>query len=125
VLKESGPWRLTLTEEELTSYLALNSQGLPFRDVIAWFTQGRIRFTAQLDAWGRPKVQGQISLTCNQGKLQVQLQVVTVNGQPLPRLLLASLEQAANDALTDAQVPVRIEQVVVTEGSALVVGSVR
>jgi len=125
VLKESGPWRLTLTEEELTSYLALNSQGLPLRDVMVWLTQGHIRFTAQLDAWGRPKVQGQISLTCNQGKLQVQLQVVTVNGQPLPRLLLASLEQAANDALTDAQVPVRIEQVVVTEGSALVVGSVR
>lgn len=125
MLKESGPWRLTLTEEELTSYLALNSQGLPLRDVMVWLTQGHIRFTAQLDAWGRPKVQGQISLTCNQGKLQVQLQVVTVNGQPLPRLLLASLEQAANDALTDAQVPVRIEQVVVTEGSALVVGSVR
>jgi len=124
-LGERGPLRLTVTEEELTSYLALNSQSLPLRDITVWLTQGHICFAAQLDVWGRPKVQGQLGLTCSQGKLQVQLQVVTVDGRSLPRLLLASMEQAANDALMDAQVPVRFEQVVMTEGSALIVGSVR
>ena len=119
-LQGRGPLYVSVTEEELTSYLALNLQGLPLRCLAVWFTQGQMRFSAQLDAWGQPEIRGHLGLACSKGKIQVCLIQATLNGQPLPRFLLASVEEAANDALADAQVPLRVERISLNEGSVLV-----
>jgi hypothetical protein len=122
-LDEPGPFRLTLTDEELTSYLATDAPNDTIDDVAIWLTPNQVHLAGQLRAWGQHRIQAVLTLIPYEGTLRVGIQRGLLDGRPLPRFLLASLEKAINDALADAASPVEIDQVLVSEGSVLIVGT--
>ena len=124
-LRGQGPVRIVVTEDELTSYLNLNLQRAPVRELSVWFTPGGIYVRAKVRAWHEPTLQALLTLTLRNGAPQVQVHWAALNGQPLPRLLLASVQEAANDALAHAHSPLRVEQVVLGEGLMVITGSTR
>lgn len=123
-LQTPGPLRLDLTEEELASYFSFNSSGLPLVDLVIRVNQGQIWFWARIDIWSRPVIHGRLSLTCDEGKIQIRLDQTWLSGRRLPRFLLASIEKAANDALSDIQLPLQIERIVLDDGIVSVSGTV-
>jgi len=122
-LRTQGPVRVVITEAEATSYLALNLQDVPIRNLSVWFTLGEIHLWAKARAWHEPTLQMLLTVTSAGGRPQVDVRRATLNGRPLPRFLLASLQEATNDALADAHSPLQVKQVALGEGFMIVVGS--
>jgi hypothetical protein len=113
--------QLLTSEEEFTSYVAQALQDSSAHDALVWFTPGQIHFVVQV-RWHRDyALQGIIVPACRDGKVQLQLDRATLDGFALPRLLTASIAQATNDALADAQSSLWIERVVPGEGNLLII----
>jgi hypothetical protein len=123
-LQTPGPLHLNLTEEELTSYLALNAQSLPLEAPTLRLIQGQLWFWAKIAVWSHPVICGELNLTCDKGQIRVHLNQAWLNGQRLPRFLLASVEQAANDALADIQLPLQVEHISIGDGTMVITGTV-
>lgn len=124
VLSRDGPFQIAVSEEELTSYLAIETDTSPLHDPRVWFIQQRILFMARIDALGQQALRATLTLGCKDGKLQIAFESAELNGKPIPRFVLASLQKAINDALTDAHLPMRIEQVTWEEGRLILEGLV-
>lgn len=122
-MRDSGPFRLLISEVELTSYAALNLRGTEIRKIAIWFTQGRICLSAQFDLWGPRTIKAMLIATCRDDSIQIDVQKATLDGRLLPRFILASIQDAANDALADAHLSVRVKQIVLGEGFALIAGT--
>jgi len=122
-LRIQGPVRVVITEAEATSYLVLNLQEAPIRDLAVCFTPGEIHLWAKVRAWREPTLQMLLTVTSARGRPQVDVRGATLNGRPLPRFLLASLQEATNDALSDAHSSLWVEQVMLGEGLMILVGS--
>jgi hypothetical protein len=123
ILDEPGPFQLAFTDEELTSYLATYAPSDTIREMVVWLTPAQVHLAGQLLALGQHRVQAVLTLTPHGGALRIGIRQGLLDGKPLPRFLLASLEKAVNDALADAASPVRIEQVLISEGSMLITGT--
>jgi len=122
-LRTRGPIRIVITEDEATSYLDLNLKDAPVHDLSVWFTPGRIHLSAKVRACGEARLQALLTVTSPDGAPQVQVHAASLDGHQLPRILVASLEEATNDALADAHYPLWVEQVVLGEGFMVVTGS--
>jgi len=122
-LRTRGPIRIVVTEDEATSYLDLNLKDAPVHDLSVWFTPDGIHLSAKVRAWREARLQALLTVTCPDGVPQVQVHGAFLDGHPLPRILLASLEEATNDALADAHYPLKVERVVLGEGFMVVTGS--
>jgi hypothetical protein len=120
-LEQSGPVRLLVTEEELTSYLALSLSGSPFSDLQVRLVPGALVVSAQLQvpqlgALGHHHLQGTLT-TAHRGEvLRINLQQGLLDGRPLPRFLLASLEEAVNDLWAEAGLSLHLQQITLGEG---------
>jgi hypothetical protein len=112
--------RLSLTEEELTSYLALNAEGTPLSQVTAWFSQGQVHLSARLRCCGAPHLRAALAFVPDGGRLQVHVTQFSLFGRPLPGFLRASIEEALNDALADASSPLQVDQVQFGERTAVI-----
>ena len=107
---------LTLTEEELSSYLTehLEPAGVIRQQI--WLGEGKVTFESELAALGGHRLLGALQATCLEGMPQIQLDTLTVDGHRLPRMLLASIEAMANDALADSKSGALIERISIAEG---------
>ncbi len=125
---------MVIREEELTSYLVLNTQDAGYRamgTLHIWITQDGLWVHTQIplgldrDPRARLKVDdGLLTLirpTASEGALHVTIDAASWRGHSLPRWLLHSIEVAANDALVDANLPMDVEQIVLDEGSLRIV----
>ena len=118
-----GSVRILIGEEEVTSYLFPSLQATAISDIRVWFTQETMCLTAQLDMCGQHTIGAILSVACRDGVLQACVRQATLDGQHLPRFVLASVEEAINDALADAQLSLRVRQVVLGEGFMLIMGT--
>jgi len=123
-LRSQGPLSIIVTEDEITSYLALNLRDTPVREIAIWFTPEGIHLWAKVRARHEPTLRALLTINSHHGVPQVEVQTADLNGHPLPRFLLASLEEAINAVLADAHSPLWVEQVTLSEGSMLVTGQV-
>ncbi len=123
-LSRDGPFQIPVSEEELTSYLAIETDIGPLRDPRVWFVQQRILFTARIDALGQHALCATLTLGSKDGKLQIAFESAELNGKSVPRFVLASLKKAINDALTDAHLPMRIERIIWEEEQLILEGMV-
>jgi len=122
-LRTRGAVRIVVTVDEATSYLALNLKDAPVHDLSVWFTPDGIHLSAKVRAWREARLQALLTVTCPDGTPQVQVRAASLDGHPLPRILLTSFEEATNDALADAHFPLKVEEVVLGEGLMVVMGS--
>ena len=111
------------SEEELTSYVALNVQGSSVRSIAIWITRGGIHVSAELHLLGQHTVEAALDVTCHDGQLQTRMQHATLDRRPLPRFVLASIQEATNDALADAHLFIDVEQIILREGSVLILAT--
>lgn len=121
--RSKGPLRLLISEEELTSYVALNVQGSSVRSIAIWITRGGIHVSAELHLLGQHTVEAALDVTCHDGQLQTRMQHATLDRRPLPRFVLASIQEATNDALADAHLFIDVEQIILREGSVLILAT--
>jgi hypothetical protein len=128
-LEQHGAFSLAIGEDELLSYLALNTQGSTLVVTAIQLAPQRASIWADLDAAlpllsrRRHALQVDLDLTCQQGHLQVGILRAFLDEQPLPRLLLASLEAMANAALADTDLTLNLEQVQIVGGVLLLRGN--
>jgi hypothetical protein len=73
-----------------------------------------------MDVLGPRALHAVLGFSIDGGRLHVHIQEGDLDGRPLPRFLLKSAQSAVNDALSDAQMPLWIERVHVSEGSLLI-----
>ena len=123
-LSRDGPFQIAVSEEELTSYLTIETDIGPLHDLRIWFTQQQVLFMARIDALGQHVLRATLALGCKDGKLQIAFTSAELDGKPIPRFVLASLQKAINDALTDAHLPMRVEQITWEEGRLILEGMV-
>ncbi len=123
-LAQSGPFQLTIAEEELASYLALNAGEGPLRGVALWLTHEGAYLSARLELGRGYPLAALVTLTSDRGQPRMRLLWLTVAGHSAPRWIQASLEQALNDALADARLPLHLEEAIWDEGSLTLIGAV-
>jgi hypothetical protein len=107
---------LTITEAELSSYLAVNLQGSALHAPLVWFTKDAAHFRVEVRAWGSHTLQATLGLTCHDDRLAIEVQSGAWNQQPLPHLLVASAQMAINDALHDARLLWECQSIRLHEG---------
>ncbi len=125
IMREPGPTQFVITEQELTSYVARNLPGELLHDPEIWFTEKTVYLAAQVGRSGRRKVHAVMTIGCHDGVLHIALQRAYLDTQPLPRFLLASIQESANAALADMHSPFRVEQLLQHEGFVLIKGRKR
>jgi hypothetical protein len=124
--RNGGPVRITVTDEEATSYLHLRRRVIPLRNVVVCFQPNQIRLGGRFVLGKRAEYSVQAALTASvdDGVAQVHANSITVNGFALPRWARTRIERPMNDALADARRHFRVEEVTPGEGSLLIVGSI-
>jgi hypothetical protein len=119
-----GPFTLRLSEDELSSYLAYEAETAPLREIGVWFDVAQVTLQARMPELGDRRLLAVAGLSIREGVPQVALHQLLLNGQTLPRLLVDPLQQALNDALADARLTVRLEEITLEEGSLTLRGEI-
>lgn len=122
-MDSDGSVRLLINEEELNSYLVSILQDTWVRAITVWLTEEGVYVSAEFRFLGPRSMQAALDITTDHGKPTVRVRRAALDGHPLPRFLLASIQEAMNDALADAHLPVRMDRTVFGEGFVLVSGT--
>lgn len=100
-----GPFRLEITEEELTSYLAENLRDSPLLKPQIRFTEGRIRVSGAIAPLGI-----RLSATCTaqlvKGRVEVTIERATIAAFPIPGLLLHYISQVIEESIEDMRIDI-------------------
>lgn len=118
-----GSVRVSVSNEEATSFLNLRQRVIPLQNAKICFKPGQIRLEGQLGGQGKYTVQATLASSVHDGLVQVQVVAIAVNGLALPGWARSSIEKPINKALADARRRFRVEEVSPGDGSLLVVGS--
>jgi hypothetical protein len=119
-----GPFVLSVTEQELTSYALGYLAGTPIQDLVIWLEPEGLHVQATFDAAGGHSAHALVAAACQEGVVQLGLPYVALDGHAVPRWIRASAEKAVNDALVDIQAAFRIERIELSEGKALIYGTI-
>jgi hypothetical protein len=118
---DEDPLELMATEEEITSLMALNLSTSSIEDPVVWLTPEGVHIRCILRLAGKHTLMAWLAIGATGGAPRVKVEHVSLDGHSCPRLIRLSIEQAANDALADAALPLSIEQVTLGEGSLHIV----
>lgn len=124
----TNEFRLQVTNEEITSLLALSLQEsgeVPFTDPQVWFTSGRIYITGDVEALGPAKVHSLIVATAvvKDDKVVVQVEEARTTMFPFPGEVLNSVSQTMNETFMEMQLDLKIIRLEILEGEMIVVGT--
>jgi len=119
----SGTFSLAVTECEITSYLAHATSPSAVKRITVWFesTGAHVATTLSLTG-GSARVHATLSASAHDGTAAIELGQATWNGRPIPRFVMASIQEALNDALSDAQLGIAVSDIAFSEGSLTVAG---
>jgi hypothetical protein len=116
------PFRIQATEQEVTSYVALQLSGSPVSDATFWFTSDKAYLQGQVDFGGQHKLQWAFALQVADGKLSIKLLCATLDGTAMPDVALGTLQGVLNSTLSKYASKVQWEQAQMAEGSVTVAG---
>lgn len=124
-----GQFRLQVTDEELTSYLNMRLSGqdsIPLQQPRVWLTRGLIYVAGELSGPDLA-LSGQAALVLSaevvDERLSLRIRQASVGLIPIPGPLTSSLEDTINSALAQAQLNVRVLQLEILEGEAILVAA--
>ena len=116
---------LTVSEEELNAWLADNLGGTPVTAARLWITSAGLRVLADT-SWRWPRrVDALAALAMRDGRPHLRLVAATADGVAVPRWVQRSLEHTVNALLADAEVPVQLDRITVTDGALHITGQRR
>jgi len=126
----SSQFNLTITDEELTSWVALRVA----TDAESMISDAQIRFTqgkvfAAVTVVGVLPVRLRTTLvsavTVVNDRVQFEIQKSSAGPFPVPGFLLEALSQMINETLLEAQLDVQVTQIEILESKILIAGRIR
>jgi len=119
-----GPFELRATDFELTSYVALSTQGYQLADPQIRITTEGICLSGRIVGLGllTPRFRITADVRAVDGMLEFQIHQFVINGRLLPPALKGLAQRVVNESLRDANWPLRIESVDVSNGEIVVTG---
>lgn len=123
---QRAPAVLVIGEEDLNAYLRAHmAQGDVLQTLQVWLTRDGIFVSAEFDLLGDQQFDAILQATAEQGSLRVTVGQAALNGRPLSGLALKAINEAAQVALADAQLPLTVERVTFGEGRLILWASGR
>jgi hypothetical protein len=122
---QDGRFVLVITEEELTSYAALN-MGESIIDPQILLTDGQIRLYGTMISPIEAPVTAVATIEMESGDFRIVVETVSIDGFPVPETFVEAFAQQVDDFITAAQryEDVQINEIEVREGEIVVEGSV-
>jgi hypothetical protein len=112
-----GPVKLSATEAELTALAAAYLADTPVERLTLWCQHdGQLVALALVNQFGSHWLAASLRLEAPDGRPRLVFDAANLDGRPIPRFVLRSLQAAVNDALTDAALPLRLERAILGEG---------
>jgi hypothetical protein len=123
IVTRSGAFRLRITEEEATSYLALKMTEAPLANPQVRFRGGKIylsgTFTPPLAADFSAISTAQVV----NGQVRITIESMTLGPFPAPANLAASLNQTINETIAEAETKVTITEIQVLDRAIVIAGT--
>ncbi len=122
---DEGYFVLRVTEEELTSYVALNMQE-SITDPQIILSGGKIHLYGTVVSPIEAPIAAICSLETEDGQVQLTVEAVALSGFPIPETFVDSFAQQIADLVTSAQRrgDVEISEIEITEGELIIGGRV-
>jgi len=122
-----GKFRLFVTNEEITSLVALTlqeSSGMPLRDPQIWFTAGRVYMTGSFSPSWPLRFQSLIVVTAvvQNGQVVVKIEQAQMGPFPFPQRALDSISRSINETLSQVQTDLEVTHLQILEGELQVAG---
>lgn len=121
--EEVEHFRLEITEEELTSFLAQNVEGSPLADPQVRLTPGQIHISGTVTQ----PLQAQLSVTCSaqlvNGRVEVTIEEAIVGGFPAPAPLMDYISQIIEESVEDMQTGMTVTELQILEGKLIIAGT--
>ncbi len=110
--------QIVVSEADLTALARANMVGAPLDDLTIWIEEGHAVLDAHCTTRACHQVRAIVQLTTRDGQPRLLIDQTTIDGRRVPPFILASLQSALNDALTDSALPLRIDAVRLYSGRA-------
>ncbi|MFQ5857200.1 MAG: hypothetical protein ACE5LU_16445 [Anaerolineae bacterium] len=112
------------TDVELTSWVALNTQGRQLADPQIRFLDDTVCLSGRLVGLGlvRPRFRVEAHPYVVNGDIQLDIRYFVVNGRVLPIRVRRLAQQITNESIHDASLPVRVDVIRVRDGEIMVEG---
>ncbi|MFQ5594076.1 MAG: hypothetical protein ACE5HA_07995 [Anaerolineae bacterium] len=119
-----GPFELRTTDVDLTSYVALNTQGRQLADPQIHFLDDTACFSGRLVGLGlvRPRFHLEVYPYTSAGAIRLEIRSFVVNGRLLPRSIRRLTQRITTESIQDANLPVRVYAVRVRDGEIVITG---
>jgi len=117
-------FRLAITDEEATSYLAQWPES-PLMDAQVWFTGGRVYLTGTVTQPMRLQLATRWATRLEDEKARLVLEHASVGCFTLPKGMLGALSGTINEMIDESQTGIVITDVQVAEGRAVITGTKR
>jgi len=130
-LQEAGSghaFQFRVTNAEITSLAAIELKKqaeVPVSEPQIWFANGKIYLAGQVEGIGGSPVPALIVATPlinGNDQLEIQIEEAKMGNFKLPKAMVDSLTQTANETLADSRLGVKIESVSVLEGEIVITG---
>jgi len=122
-LPSGTPFVLRLTQEELTSYVALRLTGLPLQDPQVWISPGQMRATGVITEPIRTRFSVSCSVSGTPSDPRLRFETAALEGMPVPNFMLDMLADRANQIVAQASFDVTINEIILLEGELIISGT--
>ncbi len=125
ILSQPGrPFRLEITQEEITSYLALNIHDYPIERPEIRFSQGLVHLSGTVVALGplRAGFAASFLPQVSDGLVALHVKEACLLGFSLPQFLRSPIARVLNDSIADAKPYILVHQLEISEGKIVLVG---
>jgi len=121
-LPPGNSFEIHVTEEEITSYLAMEYPEALFRDAQVRIEDNRVRINALITDPIRARTQILCSIRAVDERVKTEFQQITLGRLNLPSFLLKSLAIRLNEMIDTAPLAISITDVQLQEGKAIISG---
>ena len=120
-------FRISITNQQATSYVNVRNTSLPLEKPQIWFTQGKafIRGTFTAICLFHPDVLIIAAPRVKDKQVIINVQQIYAGTFGLPQDWLATVSKSVTDSITDAQINLDFNGVEVLEGAVVITGSKR
>ncbi len=119
-----GPFQLRTTDDQLTSYVAIETQGHQLADPQIHFLDGAVCLSGRVIGLGlvRPRFHAEVHPHITEGDIQFKVRSLIVNGRRLPAWVQSLAQRVTNESIRDASLPIWVEAVQVRDGAIVITG---
>ncbi|MCS7261315.1 MAG: hypothetical protein NZ765_11120 [Anaerolineae bacterium] len=122
-----GEFRLFVTNEEITSLVALTLQEsgqMPLRDPQIWFTAGRVYMTGTFSPFWPVRFESVIVVAAlvQGGQIVVQIERAQMGPFPFPQRVLDTSSRSINETLSQMQSDLEVTHLEILEGELQIAG---